>query len=380
MLNTQWSFFKLLGRLRRESATLTGYLAFILVTFFGDGLSPGTVGGPIATVMLVGLFCVMLWLAFAVVRHAEGLATLLGEPYGTLILTLSVIGIEVALISAVMITGDNKPALARDTMFAVLMIVLNGLVGLSLVLGGLRYRLQNYNLQGANAYLAVLIPLAVLGLILPSFTQSAPGGELSELQGLFLISLSLILYGIFLAIQTVTHSDIFQEAAPLSSDDPDAHHHFVVESVTVHSLGLVAAMLPIVMLSKSLAVYVDFGIESANAPVALGGFLIAALVLTPEGLSAIQAAQKNQLQRAVNICLGSALATIALTIPAVLAIGWAMDRRVELGLGNAGIVELSATLLVSIVTFASPRTNVLLGAVHLALFAAYIMLIFDGSV
>ncbi len=370
----------MLSRVRREAATLCGYLAFAVVTYFGDALAPAAIGGAMAGVLLVTLFLVMLWLAFAVVRHAEGLATLLGEPYGTLILTLSVIGIEVALISAVMITGDNKPALARDTMFAVLMIVLNGLVGLSLVLGGLRHRLQNYNLQGANAYLAVLIPLAVLGLILPSFTPSAPGGELSKLQAMFLISLSLILYGIFLAIQTITHSDIFQEPVREKGGDPATHHHFVVESVPSHSIGLIAAMLPIVLLSKSLAVYVDFGIDAANAPVALGGFLIAALVLTPEALSAIQAAQKNQLQRAVNICLGSALATIALTIPAVLAISWVMDRRVELGLGSAGIVELSATLLVAIVTFASPRTNVLLGAVHLALFAAYIMLIFDGSV
>ncbi len=370
----------MLSRLRREAATLCGYLAFIFLTFFGDALAPEAIGSFMAGMMLVALFVIMLWLAFCVVRHAEGLATLLGEPYGTLILTLSVIGIEVALISAVMITGENKPALARDTMFAVLMIVLNGLVGLSLVLGGLRHRLQNYNLQGANAYLAVLIPLAVLGLILPSFTPSAPGGQLSELQAFFLIGLSLILYGIFLAIQTITHSDIFQDPAREQHGDPATHHHHIAESVPSHSIGLIAAMLPIVLLSKSLAVYVDFGIDAARAPVALGGFLIAALVLTPEGLSAIQAARQNMLQRAVNICLGSALATIALTIPAVLAIGWIMDRRVELGLGSAGIVELSATLLVSIVTFASPRTNVLLGAVHLALFAAYIMLIFDGSV
>ncbi len=366
-------------RLRREAATLVGYVTLAVMLAFGDALSPEAVGGVISPMVMTALFIVMLWLAFAVVRHAESLATLLGEPYGTLILTLSVIGIEVALIASVMVTGVNKPTLARDTMFAVIMIVLNGLVGLSLVLGGLKHRFQDYNLAGANAYLAVLIPIAVLGLILPRYTPSAPGGELSQLQALFLIGLSITLYSIFLAIQTVTHSDIFQQPRSKSSPGGASHHDIVVETVPLHAVGLVAAMLPIVLLSKSLAVHVDFGIAASGAPLALGGFLIAALVLTPEGLSAIQAARSDQLQRAVNICLGSALATMAMTIPAVLTIGWATGRNVELGLDAPAIIELCATLLVSIVTFTSQRTNILLGTVHLALFAAYIMLIFDDA-
>jgi Ca2+:H+ antiporter len=367
--------------IRQEIATGVGYLTLLGALLFGSALTPGAIGHVAAISVLSALFFVMLWVAFAVVRHAESLATLLGEPYGTLILTLSVIGIEVALIASVMITGTDKATLARDTMFSVVMIVLNGLVGLSLLIGGLRHRLQEYNLIGANAFLAVLIPLAVLSLVLPSFSPSAPGGELSQLHAIFLIGMSVVLYGVFLAIQTVTHSDIFMQPAADKSDgsEPEGHHHdFVVRTVPFHSVALVAAMLPIVLLSKTLAVYVDFGITQLGAPLALGGFLIAALILTPEAISAIQAARDNQLQRAVNICLGSALATIGLTVPAVLTIGWVINEPVELGLENADIVMLCLTLVVSLVTFLSGRTSILLGTVHLALFAAYVMLIFDA--
>ncbi len=368
---------------RTEAATIVGYLTLFCVTLFGGLLTPESVGWQISAAVFTGLFFVMLWLAFAVVRHAEGLATLLGEPYGTLILTLSVIGIEVALIASIMITGSNKPTLARDTMFSVIMIVLNGLVGLSLLTGGLRHRFQNYNLEGATAYLAVLIPLAVLSLILPRFSPAAPGGELSQLNAVFLIGMSIILYGVFLGVQTITHSDIFQQPAPGASDIQEVsqdHHGSGVQTIRHHCIGLLAAMLPIVLLSKTFAVYVDFGIERLGAPLALGGFLIAALILTPEGLSAIQAARKNHLQRAVNICLGSSLSTIGLTVPAILTISWVMSKPVELGLNSPDIVILSVTLVVSIVTFVSARTNVLFGVVHLALFAAYVMMIFDASV
>lgn len=367
--------------IRSEAATIVGYLTLLGVTLLGGLLTPESVGWRISAVVFVVLFFVMLWLAFSVVRHAESLATLLGEPYGTLILTLSVIGIEVALISSIMITGSHKPTLARDTMFSVIMIVLNGLVGLSLLTGGLRHRFQNYNLEGATAYLAVLIPLAALALILPRYSPAAPGGELSQLNAAFLIGMSVILYGVFLGVQTVTHSDIFQQPAPDAADTQDVsqvHHGSAVRTVPHHCIGLLAAMLPIVLLSKNFAVYVDFGIDRLGAPLALGGFLIAALILTPEGLSAIQAAQKNQLQRAVNICLGSSLATIGLTVPAVLTIGWVMSEPVELGLQPVDIVILSVTLVVSLVTFVSARTNVLFGVVHLALFAAYVMMIFEA--
>jgi len=360
--------------LKSELPSVAGFCLFGLFLLFGSGFYPTDIGLGGSGAALALLFGVMAWCAFSVVRHAECLATLLGEPYGTLILTLAVIGIEVALISAVMLSGDASPTMARDTMFSVLMIVMNGLVGLCLLLGGLRHKSQDYSLQGANAFLSVLIPLAFFALILPRLTQSAPGGQLSGLQGGFDILMSVILYGVFLAIQTRTHSDIFQQ--PGNSGD-DHHHDVVVRSVPFHVLGLLGALLPIILLSKKLALYADFGIVGLGAPVALSGFLVAALILMPEGMSAVQAARANTLQRAVNICLGSALATIGLTVPAVLVISWVTGEAIELGLDVPEVALLIVTLFVSIVTFMSPKTNYLQGAVHLALFAAYVMMIFD---
>ena len=370
--------------LRKEAATLLCILTLLFFTLFGGDLSPDQVGLIPAILLLGFLFLVMLWAAFSVVRHAECLASLLGEPYGTLILTLSVIGIEVALIASIMITGADKPTLARDTIFSIIMIVLNGLVGLSLVTGGLKHRLQEYNLEGASAYLSMIIPFALLGLVLPRFTHSAPGGELSQLMAVFLIAMSVVLYGIFLAVQTITHSDIFQYQPPVSNDRPSPaddsdHHSYAVSTLPFHAIGLLAALLPIVLLSKKLALYVDYGIGALGAPLAFSGFLIAALILTPEALSAVRAARSNQLQRSVNICLGSALSSMALTIPVVLVIGWVVSEPVELGLEPTEIVLLSLTIIVSLVTFVSKRTHVIQGVVHLALFATYLVLIFDTA-
>jgi Ca2+:H+ antiporter len=330
--------------------------------------------------LFIWLFIVMLWLAFNVVRHADSLAVILGEPYGTLILTLSVISIEVIMISAVMITGENNPTLARDMLYSVLMIVLNGMVGVTLIIGALRHGEQAFNLKGSVAYLGVIIPLAGLGIILPRYTTSAPGGEASPLMSVYLIVMSIGLYGVFLAIQTMRHRAFFQQ--PVSADEPevsDNHDHgdLVVRSLGYHALLLPLTMLPIVLLSKKMAVLVDHGTATIGAPQALSGFLVAILVLSPEGVAAVKAAMANRLQRTMNIALGSSLSTIGLTIPAVLAIGMVTGKRVELGLDEPEIYLLVLTLLVSIVNLNSERTNVLQGIVHLILFLTYIVLIFD---
>lgn len=352
------------------------WLGFAAMKFFGEALSPQILGLAGSSVVLGVIFAVMMLAVFRVVHHAEGLAQVLGEPLGTLILTLAVIGIEVALITAVMLTGDNAPTLARDTMFSVLMIVMNGLVGLCLLLGGLRHGLQVFNLSGANAYLVVLLPVAITALVLPSTTQSAPGGGLSPLQTIFQIVISLVLYGTFLLFQTVQKPTAFQQPHDASGHDSHAHK-FEARGVPFHTLGLLMAMLPLVLMAKKLAIYVDFGIGQVGAPVALGGFIVAILILTPEGLAALESARKNQMQRAVNICLGSALATIGLTVPAVLLASWIVDLPIELGLETPEIVLLVLTLAISIVTFVSARTNSLQGVVHLAVFLAYVVLIFD---
>jgi Ca2+:H+ antiporter len=328
--------------------------------------------------LFLWLFTVMLWAAFAVVRHADALAIKLGEPLGTLILTLAVINIEVIMVSAVMLTGAENPTLGRDMMLSVVMIVLNGLVGLSLLLGGKRHWEQRYNLQGANTFLAVLIPLAVLGLVLPTFTRSTADGSYTMPQAVFLIGVTVCLYGAFLAVQTVSHKEYFRTPAGVDSVDEHAGHDgVVVRSVPFHALLLVAYMIPIVLLSKSMAKLIDHGISVAGAPAALGGLLVAILVLTPEGMAAVRAALDNQLQRSVNICLGSSLSTIGLTIPAVLLIGMATGKSVVLGLEAPEMVLLLLTLGVSVVNFSSGRSNVIQGVVHLILFATYLVLIFD---
>jgi len=328
--------------------------------------------------MLGWLFGTILLSAFALVRHADCLAVQLGEPFGTLVLTLAVTGLEVMMIAALMYTGHGNPALARDTMFAVVMIVLNGLVGACLVLGGLRYHEQTYNLYGVNAFLAVIVPLAVLGLVLPNFTVSSAGPTLSPLHSIFLIVMSLGLYGVFLAIQTMRHRDYFvaPDAGAEEAEGAD-HPGLEIRSTGYHAGFLIAYLLPVVLLSKQLAVPIDFGIATLGAPPALGGLLVAVLILSPESLAAVRAALANRLQRSINLALGSALATISLTVPAVLAIGFITGKSIVLGLDPVDITVLVLSLVVSILTFALQRTNVLLGAVHLLLFLAYLMLIFE---
>jgi len=322
--------------------------------------------------------------AFAIVHHAESLAIILGEPFGTLVLTLSVIGVEVLMISAVMLTGKGKPAIARDTMFSVVMILLGGMTGVSLLLGGLRHHEQTYNLQGANAFLGLIIPLAVLGLVLPNFTTTTAGPTLSPFQSLFTSLMSIGIYGIFLAVQTKRHRDFF--VAPKSDeaaeDDVHLYEEHEVKSTAYHAIFLVLYILPLVILAKQLAVPfavpLDYGTRALNAPPVLSGFLVAILILAPEAISAVRAAVRNQLQRSVNILLGSVLATIGLTIPAVLTIGLITGKTVYLGLGAVDTILLLLLLTLSTITFSNSRTNALIGAVHLLLFLAYLMLMFEN--
>jgi Ca2+:H+ antiporter len=372
-----------------EAAVVLGAITTALFYAFSDALLSNLLPNLWSILLFLWLFGTMLWCAFGVVRHADCLAELLGEPYGTLILTLAVISIEVSLISSIMLHGANEPTLARDTMFAVLMIILNGMVGLALLVGALRHREQHYNLQGAKAFLAVIIPLAVLTLILPVFTRSTRLPAFTPVQAAFFAAMTIVLYGVFLSVQTVRHKNLFMEPGvrarllaavpdPLAHDETSHEHgHHEIRSVPFHAAVLVLAILPVVLLSKKLAAFVDYGIETLAAPVALGGIIVAILVLVPEGLGALRAALANRLQRSVNILLGSALATIGLTVPAVLTIGLIINRDVELGLDQVEMVLLLLTLTVSTLTFTGGRTNVLQGAVHLVLFLAFLVLIFD---
>ncbi|WP_020175645.1 calcium:proton antiporter [Methyloferula stellata] len=364
-----------ISKLIREDWFLGFSYATSLAFFVAGDFLLADLANPFRWALIFGwLFATVLGSALSVVRHAEQLALRLGEPYGTLILTLSVTSIEVMSISAVMTHGDNNPTLARDTMFAVIMIVLNGMVGLSLLLGAWRHREQHYNLQGANAYLGVIIPLAVLALILPNYTLTTEGPTLSTMQRMFLVVTSGILYCAFLAMQTGRHRGYFTVAGEI----PEDHKAEKSEApFIVHALLLAAYMLPIVFLAEQLAHPVDHILETMHAPAVLGGVIMAVLVATPEAIGAVRAAVANHLQRSVNIFLGSVLSTIGLTVPGILIVSHVTGRDITLGLEHTDFLMLLLTLAVSVVTFASGRTNVLQGAVHLILFMAFFMLIFE---
>ncbi len=335
------------------------------------------VAHPVLLIVVFGwLFAVILWSAVSVARHADCLAIKWGEPYGTLVLTLSAITIEVVMISTAMLHGENNPALGRDAIFSVVMIALNGFVGLVLLLGGLRHREQYYNLQGVNSYLNVIMTLSVLGLILPNFTTTTGGPTLSTGQQIFLILVTLILYVIFLLIQTMRHRGYFLESEQALEMANPAHHSLHVRSTAFHAPMLLLYLVVVILLAEKFAIPLDNSIENFGLPPEFGGAMIAALVLTPEGIGAVQATLRNQLQRSINILLGSVLATIGLTIPAVLTISLVTKRPVTLGVQGGNLPLLVLTLAVSVVTFTSRKTNILQGCVHLLLFAVFVLLIF----
>ena len=375
-VNSKSAKISLPGIIKSEMALWVGILAVVVFSLGGIALLGGNGSAAVAAGSFAAMFAVMLWLSFGVVHHAECLAVKLGEPYGTLILTLAVISIEVVMICALMLNGSGNPTLARDTMFSVLMIVLNGMLGITLLLGGLRHHQQIFNLEGARSYLTVLSCLAFLALVLPTFSRTGGVGSASPLVFGFVALASIGLYAIFLFLQSTRHRDFFEHKAE-EGDSASEHGHLKTHSTAYHAIFLVLSLLPIVLLSKKIAVVLEFGISALQAPQALAGFVVALLVLAPEGLAACKAALQNTLQRTVNIVLGSALATIGLTVPAALGISALTGQHIILGLGPVELVLLFATFLSSVLVFAGNRTNMLSGAVHLVLFAAYAVLIFD---
>jgi Ca2+:H+ antiporter len=313
----------------------------------------------------------LLATVFAAVYHAEVVAHRIGEPFGTLVLALAVTVIETALIVSVMIAAPAENAgLARDTVFAAVMIVCNGIVGSCLLWGGARHHEQGFQVQGASAALAVLAALTSLTLILPNFATSELGPLFSTSQLVFAGLVSLVLYGSFVFIQTVRHRDYF---LPVQSDDQEAHAPPPAGRTAVLSAGLLlVSLVAIVGIAKVLTPTVERGVARLDVPKAVVGIIIATLVLMPEGLAALRAAWGNRLQISLNLALGSALATIGLTIPAVAAVSIVLRQPLELGLDRKDQALLALTLLLSVITLGTGRTSVLQGIVHLVIFAVFL--------
>jgi Ca2+:H+ antiporter len=359
----------------REKGILFGWGSLVVMSTVGSNWISSISTATGMGVFLVWLVVAILGCAFSVVHHADEIAERLGEPFGTLILTLSVIGMEVSMVGAVMLSGKNNPVLARDTMFAVVMIVLGGLVGISLILGAWRHHQQEFNLEGAGAYLSLIVPLAVFGLVMPDFTVATSGPTYSAGEAIALSILCVAIYVLFLVIQTKRHREFFSQ--PNSKHDSQAAglSHL---SLPNHGFLLIAGLLPVVLLSKKLALVLEFGTSQLRLPAALSGLIVATLILAPEGLSSIKSACQNQLQRSINLLLGSALATLALTIPAVLIIGLSMKQEVQLGLPIQDVALLCVMLAISVLTFGRGRTNLLQGAIHLLVFLFWLALILEA--
>ncbi|MDC7676618.1 calcium:proton antiporter [Asticcacaulis machinosus] len=326
----------------------------------------GLAGVIIAAIIMMG--CVL-----AAVHHAEVVAHKVGEPFGTLVLAIAVTIIEVALIVSLMMSGDgDKTTLARDTVFAAVMIIMNGIVGLCLLVGGARHHEQKFVLRGVSSALCVLAAMASLSLILPNFTSSAPGSFYSPPQLIFVAIVSLILYGTFVLVQTVRHRDYFLPAGD-GDLSQNAHAEPPTHTQTLIALGaLIAALIGVVLLAKSLSPHIEKSVASAGLPLAFVGILIAALVLAPESLAAVKAARRNRLQTSLNLALGSALATIGLTIPTVAVLSVIMGWPLSLGLDPKSMILLFLSFIVSIFSLGTGRTTILQGVTHLVIFSAYL--------
>ena len=330
-------------------------------------LPVGIALGTVSALALVGA-------VVAAVHHAEVVAHRIGEPFGTLVLALAVTVIEVALIISMMLAGGpDKASLPRDTIFSTLMIICNGVVGLCLLVGSLRHHEQAFRAEGANTFLATLIAMATLTLVLPSFTTSSPGPTYTVSQLAFAATMSVVLWSVFVFVQTHRHRDYFLPLSDAGDTEAHAPPPSIGQAWSSAAL-LMLALVAVVGLAKVLSPAIERALAAAGAPRAVLGIAIAMLVLLPETVAAVRAARANRLQTSLNLAYGSALASIGLTIPAVAAASVWLEMPLMLGADAKDLVLLAMTFVVSALTLASGRTHVMQGAVHLVIFAAFLFL------
>lgn len=340
-------------------------LALVMLGWGGAALTAATI------VLMVG---VLVGAVISAVHHAEIIAHKIGEPFGTLVLALAVTVIEVALIlSLMMVRGEAAAALPRDTIYAAVMIICNGVVGLCVLIGGLHHREQSFRIEGTGSGFAALASLSVLVLVMPRLTTSSIEGSYTNSQLVFVACSSLALWAVFVFIQTVRHRDYFLPAhAP-----GDESTHAVPPSTRAAWASLVlllVSLIGVVGLAKLLSPSIESAVVNAGAPQTVVGIIIALIVLLPETWAAVRAARADRLQTSMNLAVGSALASIGLTIPAVVVTAVVLDLPLRLGLDPKDIALLALSFIVGAITLGSGRTNVMQGAVHLVIFAAFLFL------
>ncbi|MET8628011.1 ionic transporter y4hA [Kitasatospora sp. NPDC004669] len=344
--------------------------AFVVLALTWHENLPGWVVGVVA--------CFLMGAVLAAVHHAEVIAHWTGEPFGSLVLAVAVTVIEVALIVTLMADGGDKSStLARDTVFAALMITCNGILGLSILVAALKYRTAVFNAEGTGAALACVATLATLSLVLPTFTTSAPGPQFSTTQLSYAATASLVVYGLFVTTQTLRHRDYFLPvtAEGRIREDEDGHASPpTVRAAGVSLLLLAVALVAVVGLAKSVSPTIESAVNDAGLPHAVVGVAIAMMVLLPETIAALRAALRDRVQTSLNLALGSALASIGLTIPAVaIASAW-LPGPLVLGLAPAHMVLLTLTVVLGTLTVIPRRATLLQGAVHLGVLAEFVVL------
>jgi Ca2+:H+ antiporter len=341
----------------------------IAVPIFAGAVLAAAVGFGLGATIVVLIAVALAGSVFAAVHHAEAVARRVGEPFGTLVLALAVTLIEVALIVSLMAAGGEEAAgLARDTVFAAVMIILNGIIGLCLLVGGALHRQQSFSLDGAGAALVALATIVILTLVFPNYTVTAPGPYYSPSQLTLIAIVTLVVYGTFVFTQTVGHRPLFLQDH--EAPQPAAR---TSNRVAVISAGLLlACLIAVVLLAKKLAPSLEAAVSRLGAPNALVGVIIAGIVLLPEGLSALRAARANHLQTSLNLALGSALASIGLTIPAVSFVSLYMNSHLRLGIDSKSSVLLILSLFVAVLVLRTGRTIILHGIVLLTIFVVYL--------
>jgi len=315
----------------------------------------------------------ILYSAFSVIRHADVLAHRYGEPYGSLILSLAITILEVGLISTLMLTGSAGATMMRDTIYSVVLIVMSGFIGFALLMGGRKYRSQSFNFTGIKHFLISIIPLAAIVLVLP--TALGNGGTYNALQKAVVALCCVLMYIYFLRIQTVTHRKFFV----FEDEDEDAHHHGMpsTRSSAWHFLLLGIHLVAVIGVTKLNSAALDSLLQNLGAPAGITGFLVALLILSPEGAGAFKSILENQVQRAMNLLLGSVLATISLTVPVIIVVAALTGQELVMGLDIPSIVLMLCTFLVCQTSLTGGRTNAHSGAAHVVLFLTYLMLLFS---
>lgn len=356
-------------RLLRKWPLVVPVIALLgLVSTWGRDLP--TVAVAVVAILLIGA-------VLAAVHHAEVIAHRVGEPFGSLVLAVAVTVIEVALIITLMTSGKaGTESLARDTAFAAVMITCNGILGISLLLGATKHRLVRFNPEGAGAALAVVATLTTLTLVLPTFTEAAPDGRFSGIQLGFIAVVALVLYGVFVQTQTNRHRDFFLPVDRAGKQLPETAHATPPPTRTalISLVLLIVALVSVVGLAKGVSPTIEDGVRAVGIPSSFVGVVIALLVLLPEGISASRAALRNRIQVSLNLGLGSAMATIGLTIPAIAVASIWLPTPLQLGLGPVQIVLFALTMIVTTLTVVPGRATRLQGVVHLTLLAAFIFL------